>query len=301
MTRMMLPLWMALGLFACNKNDSAADDSAADDSGTEESSADDSAVQSLYDQLGGQAGVEAVVNELLNVLAADGRINWMFSNSDLGNLSTKLQEQICAATGGGCTYTGGSMVAVHAGMAITDAQFDALVEDLLIALTNLGVPYSSDFNGEYPVDLLIQALAGLQGDIVTDPAGTEVYFNALGGHAAVQAVVDGLIGNIAADSRINGFFVSTDIPNLNRLLVEQVCAATGGYCVYSGRSMADAHAGLGVCSGDFYALVEDLLTALDDLGVPYTPNTFDQHVGADDLVLALAGMSGDIVDPNCNN
>lgn len=292
-----LPLLLTLALFGCK--DDAADDSTTDDSTADDSSADDSGVQSLYDQLGGQAGVEAVVTELISVIAADGRINWMFANSDLDALSTKLQEQICAATGGGCTYTGGDMATVHAGMAITDAQFDALVEDLLTALTTLGVPYSPDFNGEHPADLLIQALGGLRGEVVTDAAGTGVYFNALGGHAAVQAVIDGLLANVSADSRINAFFMGTDVANLNRLLVEQVCEATGGYCVYSGRSMADAHSGLCISASDFSALVEDLLMALDDLGVPYTPNTYDQHLGADDLILALAGMQGDIVE-TCN-
>ena len=51
-----------------------------------------------------------------------------------------LVEQICAGTGGPCTYTGRSMQAAHKGMNITDAQFNALVEDLQKSLNKFKVP-----------------------------------------------------------------------------------------------------------------------------------------------------------------
>ena len=49
-------------------------------------------------------------------------------------------EQICAGTGGPCTYTGRDMKSAHAGMGITDAQFNALVEDLVKSLDKFKVP-----------------------------------------------------------------------------------------------------------------------------------------------------------------
>lgn len=49
-------------------------------------------------------------------------------------------EQVCEATGGPCRYTGRDMRAVHAGMRITDAEFDALVKDLVRSLDKLRVP-----------------------------------------------------------------------------------------------------------------------------------------------------------------
>ena len=255
----------------------------------------DTAVPTLYEQLGGQPAVEAVVTTFINHVAADTTINFMFANTDLDNLSQMLQDQICSATGGGCTYTGGSMAEVHAGMAITDDQFNALVGDLLAALDELGVPYSATLDGSETIDPLLVALVGMHDDIVTDADGSAVLFNQLGGHAAVEAVIDGMLTNVAADSRINGFFTSVDLAHLNDLLVEQVCEATGGFCVYSGRTMLETHTGLNITDDDFNALVEDYLASLDSLGVPYTSPNFDGGLPADTLTLALAGMHDDIV------
>ncbi|HNC98580.1 MAG TPA: group 1 truncated hemoglobin, partial [Myxococcota bacterium] len=157
------------------------------------------------------------------------------------------------------------------------------------------VPYTADFTGGLPADQLVLALAGMQQDIVTDPTGSNVLFNQLGGHAAVQAVIDQFLVNVAADSRINARFATTDIARLNGLLVEQVCEATGGYCVYSGLDMVTAHTGMGITHEEFGYMVEDLLAAFDTLGVAYTTGTFDGGLPADQLVLALAAMETDIV------
>ncbi len=261
---------------------------------------DTPAPPTVYDDLGGAAAIDAVLDAFLANVAADTTINWMFANSDLANLKLMLADQICEATGGGCVYTGGDMATVHAEMAITDDQFNALVGDLLLALDSLAVPYTAGtFDGGLPADTLILALAGMQSDIVTDPLGDTVLFNQLGGHAAVSAVVDGLIANIALDSRINGFFASTDLVALDGHLVNQICEATGGYCTYTGRSMCDVHDGMGVTESDFDALVEDLLLSLDSLGVAYTAGTFDGGLPADSLILALAAMEGEVLGTDC--
>jgi hemoglobin len=70
------------------------------------------------------------------------------------------------------------------------------------------------------------------------------------------------------DDRITRKFERTDIPRLRTMLVDQVCEATGGPCTYSGRDMKEAHADLGVTAGEFDALVEDLVAALDRFDVP---------------------------------
>jgi hemoglobin len=230
--------------------------------------------RSLYEQLGGEMAIRAVVAEMVENIAADSRINWMFANADLPSLENQLHDQICEATGGGCTYTGADMKTAHAGMAITDAQFNALVEDLLTALDTLGVPYALD--GSQTIDPLLLALVGMQGDIVEDADGSGVYFNQLGGyaggdgHLAVSAVIDAMLGYVAADARINSYFAATDLADLRDSLIEQVCEVTGGYCTYSGRDMKSVHAGYCISEDDFNALFEDLLKGLDDLGVPYS-------------------------------
>jgi hemoglobin len=112
-------------------------------------------------------------------------------------------------------------------------------------------------------------------------------YERLGGKPAITAVVDDFVGNVAADSRINGFFAKTDIARLKQLLVEQICAGSGGPCTYSGRDMRSAHAGMGVGDTDFSALVEDLVKTLDKFKVPQREKQ--------ELLSVLGPMKSDIV------
>jgi hemoglobin len=93
-------------------------------------------------------------------------------------------------------------------------------------------------------------------------------FERLGGTPALTAVVEEFVGRAAADARINQKFARTDIPRLKFYLVEQLCAATGGPCSYTGRDMKTTHKNMKVTEGEFNALVEDLVGALDKFSVP---------------------------------
>jgi hemoglobin len=112
-------------------------------------------------------------------------------------------------------------------------------------------------------------------------------YDRLGGKPAISAVVDDFVGNVAADRRINARFASADIPRLKQMLVDQVCAASGGPCTYTGRDMASAHRGMNISEGEFNALVGDLVQSLDKFKVP------DKEKG--ELLAALGGLKGDIV------
>jgi hemoglobin len=93
-------------------------------------------------------------------------------------------------------------------------------------------------------------------------------YTRLGGYKAIVAVVDDFVGNVAADRRINRFFAKANIPRLKQNLVDQICAASGGNCIYTGRDMKTAHAGMGIRSRDFNALVGDLKKTLNKFKVP---------------------------------
>lgn len=93
-------------------------------------------------------------------------------------------------------------------------------------------------------------------------------YSRLGGGDAIVAVIDEFVARCAADERINGKFVRTDIPRLKAMLVEQVTAASGGPGSYSGRSMEETHDGMGVTAGEFDALVGDLVATLNRFNVP---------------------------------
>jgi hemoglobin len=121
-----------------------------------------------------------------------------------------------------------------------------------------------------------------------DTAATRSLYDRLGGKSAITAVVDTFVARVAADARINKKFAHTDIPRLKTMLVDQVCAQTGGPCTYTGRTMKEAHRGMRVTEGEFNALVEDLVAALNKFNVPKREQ--------DELLGALGSMKGDIVE-----
>jgi hemoglobin len=124
-------------------------------------------------------------------------------------------------------------------------------------------------------------------------AKDKTLYDNLGGKKAIVAVVDEFVGRVAADTRINAFFKATasDPARLAKFkgnLVDQICQASGGPCKYTGKSMKDAHAGMGVSTADFNALVEDLVAALDKFKVAEADKTT--------LLGVLGPMKSDIVE-----
>jgi len=126
-------------------------------------SAAPAATASLHDRLGGRAAIATVVDAFVANVAADPRINTRFSRvatdtAAMRQFKGKLADQICAGTGGPCTYSGLDMKAAHQGMRITDAEFDALVEALVKALDGAGVPQKEQ-------DELLAILGPMRADI----------------------------------------------------------------------------------------------------------------------------------------
>ena len=145
--------------------------------------------------------------------------------------------------------------------------------------------------------LLAMALVAV---LIAPPAGaqqkTETLYKRLGGYDAIAAVVDDFLGRLIADKQLNRFFAgaSTDSKNrIRQLVVDQICAATGGPCVYIGRSMKVAHEGLGITEADWQAGVAHLVATLDKFKVPQKEK--------DELVAAVATLKPDIVAPPPKN
>ncbi len=123
--------------------------------------------------------------------------------------------------------------------------------------------------------------------------GKPSLYKNLGGKKAIVAVVDEFVGRVAGDSRINGFFKQTAsdpkrLADFKMKLVDQICQAAGGPCKYTGKSMKDAHKGMGISGADFNALVEDLVGALDKFHV--------KEADKNALLGVLGPMKSDIVE-----
>jgi hemoglobin len=117
---------------------------------------------SLYKRLGGYDAIAAVTDDFVGRLVSDARFTKFFtgaSNDSRARIRQHIVDQLCMATGGPCFYTGRSMKAAHAGLGITDEEWNGAVEDLVATLNKFRVPEKEQ--GE-----LAAILATVKGEIV---------------------------------------------------------------------------------------------------------------------------------------
>lgn len=125
--------------------------------------------ETLYERIGGEAKLQATVDEFVNIIELDDRINFTFAETDLKKFNRLLFEQLCQITQGPCKYTGRDMHEAHLKLNINNAQFNALAEDLYQAFDRVHVPYRLQ-------NQVIALLAPMQKDIVKPgfvPPGTQ--------------------------------------------------------------------------------------------------------------------------------
>ena len=113
----------------------------------------------LYEQIGGEPLLRKTVEEFMIIMESDDRINFSFGNTDTAKFKQLLFEQLCNITGGPCQYTGRNMKESHEKLNVTNAQFNALAEDLYIAFERTHVPYRLQ-------NKVVVLLAPMQMDIV---------------------------------------------------------------------------------------------------------------------------------------
>ena len=121
----------------------------------------------------------------------------------------------------------------------------------------------------------------------TPPANDAVY-QAWGQKEGIRAVMEDFVQRLMVDPRMAPFFKNTNRERLVTQLTEQLCQEAGGPCTYRGAPMGPAHAGMNIGKGDFNALVEDLIDAMDAEGIPV--------VAQNRLLARLAPMRGQIIE-----
>ena len=114
----------------------------------------------VYKQFGELPGLTALMDDFMVQLLADKRTRPFFEQADQAMIKKHLTEQFCVILGGPCTYTGRDMKTVHAELGIHRSEFNALVEDLQIAMNKRHVPYHAQ-------NKLLAKLAPLHRDIET--------------------------------------------------------------------------------------------------------------------------------------
>jgi hemoglobin len=97
----------------------------------------------LFDQLGGQAGIELLTEKFIEEIQYDKDVMPYFLKTDVNRFRQKFVEQICMLSDGPCQYTGDSMEEVHSGMEINERHFNAIVNNLTMAMESINLPITT--------------------------------------------------------------------------------------------------------------------------------------------------------------
>lgn len=113
----------------------------------------------LVAAFGGREGIRLIAIRTVELSEADPRIADIFTAHDMVRLKRTLDEQFCYLLGAGCDYTGRDMRAAHAGMGVTKADLNALVENLQTAMREAKIPFGAQ-------NRLLAKLAPMSKDVV---------------------------------------------------------------------------------------------------------------------------------------
>lgn len=122
----------------------------------------------------------------------------------------------------------------------------------------------------------------------TAPKDDQLY-KAFGEKAGLVALMDDFMVRLLADPRTGPHFKPSNQQRVKEQLVDQLCALSGGPCIYKGADMKSAHANLDIKKSDFHALVEVLQQSMDARGVPFRKQN--------EMLALLAPMNRDIITP----
>lgn len=141
------------------------------------------------------------------------------------------------------------------------------------------------------ISLVLAIAVSLFLPVMVSAQKADSLYKRLGGYDAIAAVTDDFIGRLATDPSLSKFFVGHSTDSVGRIrqhVVDFLCVATGGPCVYKGRDMKTSHAGLGITSADWDTSVKHLVATLDKFKVP------EKEKG--EVLAAISGLKTDIVE-----
>jgi hemoglobin len=118
------------------------------------------AEQSIYDAIGGDTALVAVVDDFYDRVLADPELAGFFAGTSMARLKGRQVEFFAAALGGPLPYDGASMRDAHRGRGIAQRHFDLVAGHLVASLTAAGV-------SDATVQQIISAVAPLAGEIVS--------------------------------------------------------------------------------------------------------------------------------------
>lgn len=124
-----------------------------------DSKMDSQQTDSLYQDIGGQEGIERIVDAFVIRISRDKNILPYFAKSSVSHFKKGFSQHLCDAINGPCQYDGDTMVDIHTGMNISEKDFNRVVELLIAAMEEVGINYPSQ-------NKILNLLARERGDII---------------------------------------------------------------------------------------------------------------------------------------
>jgi len=114
----------------------------------------------IFKEFGEKAGLVKIMDDFMVNLLKDPRTKSFFENSDQQRVKEQLVDQFCFILNGPCEYKGSKMKPIHSNLNINRENFNALVEQLQVAMDKNNVPFRAQ-------NKLLAVLAPMHRDIVT--------------------------------------------------------------------------------------------------------------------------------------
>jgi hemoglobin len=115
--------------------------------------------QTLYSRLGGYDNIAKIANDIVDLHAENPVVRTRFTNVDLDQLKAHARDFICAGTGGPESYDGRTMLDTHRHMNVSEQEFMAVVDDVLLAVERNGC-------GQQERDEMLVILYGMKDEII---------------------------------------------------------------------------------------------------------------------------------------
>lgn len=244
---------------------------------------------SLYERIGGEKALRAVIDDFYGRLQLDSEMKERFVGVDMTALKNQVFDFVGHAIGGPQRYHGKDMREAHAGMKISGEEWDRTVRYLKMSLNKCHVKAREKKE-------LLDVVGSLRSQIVYEPAAAQApppadatLYVRLGGEPALRAVLSDLYDRLLIDPITKDRFVGVDIDHLKNQVVDFVGQAIGGPQVYQGKDMVAAHARFKITQPEWDATVRHLNEAMDKY-----------HVGdreRDDLLKVVSSLHDQIVHP----
>lgn len=122
----------------------------------------DPSLLSVYKEFGEKPGLVALMDDFMIDLVSDPRTRPFFADADQKHIKAELVDQFCVILGGPCIYRGKTMKEAHKRLAINEAAFNALVEDLQRAMDKHHIPFRAQ-------NKLVAKLAPMHREVITKP------------------------------------------------------------------------------------------------------------------------------------